>query len=259
MSGGSRSGARVIAGALSAEALKLRRTLALRMCLVTPAVVVVLCVLQFGVAKTPLGAADAQAAWKAFAGASFALWAFLMMPLFVTLEAALLAGLEHGERQWKHLLALPVPRAVHYAAKWTALMTLLLTTALAFTVLIAAGGWVLMQVRADTGLAGWPPWWWLLRCCLSMVVAALLMATIQLWVAIRWSSFTVAVAAGMTATVAGFMIGQSRFGHWYPWTLPVQLFARDGGHADFALAASVLGAAVVLAASLWDFARREVE
>ena len=259
MSGGWRAGARAIAGALAAESLKLRRTLALRMCLVTPAVVVVLCVLQFGLTKTPLGGADPQAAWRAFAGASFALWAFLMMPLFVTLEAALLAGLEHGERQWKHLLALPVPRVVHYLAKWTALIALLFATALAFTALIAAGGWALMQVRPDAGLAGWPPWWWLLRCCLAMVVAALLMATIQLWVAIRWSSFTVAVAAGMTATVAGFMIGQSRFGHWYPWTLPVQLFARGAEHVRFALAASVLGAAVVLGLSLWDFARREVE
>jgi len=259
MSGGWRAGARAIAGALAAESLKLRRTLALRMCLVTPAVVVVLCLLQFGLTKTPLGGADPRAAWRAFAGASFALWAFLMMPLFVTLEAALLAGLEHGERQWKHLLALPVPRVVHYFAKWTALIALLVATALAFTALIAAGGWALMQVRSDAGLAGWPPWWWLLRCCLAMVVAALLMATIQLWVAIRWSSFTVAVAAGMTATVAGFMVGQSRYGHWYPWTLPVQLFTRGREHVDFAMAASVLGAAVVLALSLWDFARREVE
>ncbi|HEX3126267.1 MAG TPA: hypothetical protein VH394_02960, partial [Thermoanaerobaculia bacterium] len=76
---------------------------------------------------------------------------------------------------------------------------------------------------------------------------------------IRWSSFTIAVAAGMSATVAGFLIGQSHYGHWYPWTMPVQLAIRDGQHAVFAIAASALGAAVVLAFSLWEFSRRELE
>ena len=245
--------------ALDAETLKLRRTLALRMSVVTPAVVVALCVLQLGLAEVQVGGADPVAAWKAFAGASFALWAFLMLPLFVTLEAALLAGIEHGDRQWKHLLALPVPRSVHYLAKWTALLALLVLATLVFVGLIAAGGWALMHVRPDAGLAGWPPWLWLLRRGAGLVVAGLLMAAIQLWVAIRWSSFTIAVATGMSATVAGFMIGQSRYGHWYPWSLPVQLFTRDAGHADFALLASTLGAALVLALSLWRFSRRELD
>jgi hypothetical protein len=252
---------RSLAGALAAERLKLRRTLALRMSLVTPAVVVALCVLQFGLTKIPIGPADAgpEQVWKSFAGASFALWAFLMLPLFVTLEAALLAGIEHNDRQWKHLLALPVPRSVHYLAKWVALVGLLLGAAVVFVVLIALGGWVLMPLRPESGLAGWPPWGWLLQRSLGVVAAALFMAALQLWVAIRWSSFTIAVAVGMSATVAGFLIGQSRFGHWYPWTLPVQLFAQEGRHAAFALAASALGAAAVLAFSLWELSRRELE
>jgi hypothetical protein len=243
--------------ALAAEALKLRRTLALRMTIVTPLVVVALCVIQLGLTRTDVG--RGEAAWKAFAGASFALWAFLVLPLFVTLEAALLAGVEHGDRQWKHLLALPLPRSAHYLAKSAALLVLLGAASLAFVGLIALGGWALMYIRPEAGLAGWPPWLWLLRICAGMVGASLLMAAIQLWVAIRWSSFTVAVGVGMAATVGGFMAGQSRFGHYYPWSLPVQLFAGKGEHAAFALAASAVGAAVVLLLSLWEFSRREIE
>lgn len=245
--------------ALSAESLKLRRTLALRMCLVTPAVVVALTVLQLALTDASIAKDNPAATWKAFSGAAFALWAFLMMPLFVTLEASLLAGIEHSDRQWKHLLALPVPRSAHYLAKWTALVGLLFGTALVFVGLIALGGWVLMQVRADSGLAGWPPWWLLLRLCTGMVVAALFMAAIQLWVAIRWSSFTIAVAAGMSATVIGFIVGQSRFGHFYPWSMPAQLFLWQGKNTAFALAVSALGAAAVLAFSLWEFSRRELD
>ena len=245
--------------ALSAETLKLRRTLALRMCLVTPAVVVALVVLQLALTDAEIDKGDPATTWKAFAGAAFALWAFLMMPLFVTLEASLLAGIEHSDRQWKHLLALPVPRSAHYLAKWAALTGLLFGTALVFVGLIAAGGRVLMLVRADSGLAGWPSWWLLLRLCTGMVVAALFMAAIQLWVAIRWSSFTIAVAAGMSATVIGFIVGQSRFGHWYPWSMPAQLFLWQGKNTAFALAVSALGAAAVLAFSLWEFSRRELD
>lgn len=247
------------AGALSAETLKLRRTLALRMCLVTPAVVVALIVLQLALTEAKVDKGDPTETWRAFAGAAFALWAFLMMPLFVTLEAALLAGIEHSDRQWKHLLALPVPRSAHYLAKWAALAGLLVGTALVFVGLIAVGGWVLMNVRADSGLAGWPPWWLLLERCAGMVTAALLMAAIQLWISIRWSSFTIAVAAGMSATVIGFIVGQSRFGHWYPWSMPAQLFLWEGRNAAFALTLSALGAAAVLALSLWEFSRRELE
>ena len=65
--------------------------------------------LQISFSRFPASARfrDPAAAWLMFARASSVLWVFLMLPLFVTLESALLAGLEHGERQWKHLLALP--------------------------------------------------------------------------------------------------------------------------------------------------------
>ena len=112
-----------LARALSAEALKLRGTLAMWMCLIAPAVVVGLYVLQITFRDIPARPnIDPATAWQGFAYSAFGLWAFLMLPLFVTLQSALLAGLEHGERQWKHLLALPLPRATHYFAKAIALL-----------------------------------------------------------------------------------------------------------------------------------------
>ena len=103
--------------ALSAEMLKLRGTLALWMCLVAPATVAVLYMLQMTFMdwdkRPPM---TGQEAWTMYAQAVLALWSILMLPLFLTLEAALLAGLEHGNQQWLHLLALPLPRGAHYLA-----------------------------------------------------------------------------------------------------------------------------------------------
>jgi len=246
--------------ALSAEALKLKGTLALWMCLIAPAVVAVLYVLQIWATKLPVPkvAPDPLQAWQMYSQSVMGLWAFLMLPLFVTLEAALLAGLEHGERQWKHLLALPLPRGAHYLAKLVALATLVALGFLALAALIPLGGAALMLLKPGFGVAGPPPMLFVLKGLGACYLASLLMIAIQCWVAVRWSSFTVAVSVGMSATVMGFLIGQSaKFGHWYPWSMPVQVLAGEGRWLEFVMVAGVAGGLAMAIASVLDFRRRE--
>lgn len=245
--------------ALSAETLKLRGTLALWMCVIAPATVVVLFVLQLTFSdygkRPPMAPADA---WQMFATGVLALWTLLMLPLFVTLEAALLAGLEHANQQWRHLLALPLPRGVHFLAKLIALMAMVALAMAALCLLIALGGWALGHLQPRFGIGGPPPWSFMLSRAAMGFTAALLMIALQTWVAIRWRSFTVAVSFGMSATVAGYLIGQSaRFGHYYPWSMPVQILTSDDQHLDFVLIAGACGCIVVTALALWDFLRRE--
>jgi hypothetical protein len=249
----------VLLRALHAESLKLHNTLALRMCLVAPLVVVALYVLQmtfmdFG-NKPKMAPGEA---WEMLVKSIIGLWTLLMLPLFVTLQAALLAGLEHRERQWKHLLALPLPRYVHYLAKTGALLGLVVLAQVILAALIPLGGVALSLVQPKFGIAGAPPVDLIATLSAPILGGALLMIALQLWISIRWSSFTVAVATGMTATVMGFLIGQSeRFGPWYPWSMPVQVLANKQQHLDQVLLASALGAIVVTALALADFSRRE--
>lgn len=246
--------------ALSAEALKLKGTLALWMCLIAPGVVVALYVLQIAASNFPASRAtpDPVQAWHIFSQSVFGLWAFLMLPLFVTLESALLAGLEHGDRQWKHLLALPLPRGAHYGAKLVALAALVALAFLALVALIPIGGLVLSWLKPAFGLAGAPPWEFLLRSAGACYLASLLIVALQGWIAVRWSSFTVAVSVGMSATVMGFLIGQSeRYGHWYPWSMPLQVLAGKGQWLEFVMVAGVAGGLAVALLGLLDFQRRE--
>lgn len=245
--------------ALSAEAAKLRGTLALWMCLIAPGVVVTLYVLQISVSRIPHGRSPSpEDAWAMFVQSILALWAFLMLPLFITLESALLAGLEHGDRQWKHLLALPLPREVHYLAKLAALAALVAGAFAALLALLPVGAVALALLKPEFGISGAPPWASLLRTAAACYAASLLMVALHTWFAIRWRSFTVAVAIGMSATVMGFLIGQSeRFGHWYPWSMPLQVFAGKGQWTGFVVLASAAGALLVALAGLADFRRRE--
>jgi lantibiotic transport system permease protein len=243
---------------LAGEILKLRGTLALRMCLIAPLVVVALYVLQMTLMERRQPPMPPSEAWEMLVKSIFGLWSLLMLPLFVTLQAALLAGLEHRDRHWKHLLALPLPRHAHYLAKTGALLALIALAQIALAALIPLGGWALSALQPRFGIAGPPPFAMIAELSLPIWIGALLMASVQLCISIRWSSFTVAVATGMTATVMGFLIGQSqRYGPWYPWSMPVQALANKQQHLELVMATSAIGAIVVTALASFDFSRRE--
>lgn len=242
---------------LQAERLKLRGTLALWMCLVAPGLVVAVVVLQLVFSEMRGPPRPPDEAWSRFAMGVMALWAFLMVPLFVTLEAALLAALEHGNRQWQRLLALPLPRSTHYVAKLLTLGFLLLLAQATLMLLIPLGGGVLMVFQPALGLAGAPPWELLARTGAAIFVASALVVSLHTWVALRWRSFAVACGLGMGATVMGFLIGQSvKFGPWYPWSLPVQMLA-NGGDKSTVMVFSAAGALLVALAGVWQFANRD--
>lgn len=246
--------------ALWAERLKLRGTLAAWMCLVAPALVVAVYVLQVAFSRFPASRAPqpGDEAWSAFVGATLVLWAFLMLPLLVTLQAALLAGLDHQGNQWKHLLALSPPRRVHYLAKLIGLAALVALSQLAMFALLPLGGAVLAAVKPAFGLVGSPPWGALARDLAQIYAASLLLVALHTFVALRWRSFAVAVGIGMGATVMGFLIGQSaRFGPWYPWSLPTQTLANDPAIAVQVTIYSALAALVVAGLGLAWFARSE--
>jgi ABC-2 family transporter protein len=126
---------------LWAESLKMKRTVALRMAVVAPMVVVLLVV--FLTSQVPSLILNSTARygspWMALARLPFAFWAILMMPLYVTLETALIAGLEHAENHWKSLLALPIPRWTLYLAKLFVAATLICasTTLLVLGIILA--------------------------------------------------------------------------------------------------------------------------
>lgn len=246
--------------ALWAERLKLRGTLAAWMCVVAPAVVVGVYVLQISFSNFPASRSPmpGDEAWAALVQAVLVLWAFLMLPLLVTLQAALLAGLDHQGNQWKHLLALAPPRHVHYLAKLLALAALVGLSQLAMFALLPLGGAVLMLAKPAFGLAGTPPWGLLARELGEIYAACLLLVALHTWIALRWRSFAVAVGVGMGATVTGFLIGQSgRFGPWYPWSLPMQTLASDPAVAPQVVAYSALAAVAVAALGLAWFRRCE--
>lgn len=245
--------------ALSAELLKLKNTLALRLTLIAPLVVVALVTLQWLLQRRSPVPADAtpEGVWADYVGAIVGVFTFLMLPLYITLQSALLAQLEHQERQWKHLLALPLPRSSFYLAKLAALALLVLLSMLLLALVLIPLGGQLLHLRASIPIAGWPDVTALVQRLSQVYVCAALLIALHTFIALRWKSFTVAVSIGMSATVMGFIIGQSsEFGPWFPWTMPMQPLTKHPA-PEIVMLVSTLAALAVTATALIEFGRRE--
>lgn len=244
---------------LHAELLKLKNTLALALCFVAPITVITLNTLMT-LARTPAGGSSVQkiefAQWAII---NCSLWSFLMLPLFITLQSALLAGVEHGNQQWKNLLALPIPKSIHFTSKWLILWLINALATLVLMVLIPVSGFLMDAVSGRIQMAGDVPVSKLAIIALQLVITGSLIVGIHTFIALRWRSFTVASASGMVATVAGFLIMQSsRFGHYYPWALPVQMFTNPPRHLELALWYGGIGGIATLLIGAWYFNRREM-
>jgi len=242
--------------ALYSEVLKLKRTLALRMTFLAPVVVTLLAVFVQSVAVINGRGDLAASLWQGHSQTSLTFWAVFLMPLLIALETAFLGSLEHGERQWKHLFALPTPRYAIYVAKFVIAQGLILLSTLLLCALIAISGWLLILGYPVLAPAGPPPLWSIVVRALECWFAAGLILAINLWIALRWPSFTVPLATGIAGTFVALFGNSVKVAQYYPWLLPVNVLTGPD-RLPIALTIGVAGGLIVAALGGIDFSRRE--
>lgn len=251
---------------LHAEMLKLKRTIAAPMVVLAPALIVVLVfVMGKNAPFTTLNRNGVTGEWTALTRAHLRFWAALMLPLLITLETALLAGLEHSESQWKSLMARPLPRWNFYAAKLLVGLGLTVASTAVLIGGILLDGMILPRVQPELVFAMPIPWLVIGRLGAEMLCLAFLLLAIQNWVALRWKPFSVAVGVGILGLVMGFFMfvaGQqgAKELQLFPWSLPMLVLGNETSldvrtGVIFSLCAGI----VVAAVGCWDFCRREVQ
>ncbi len=243
--------------ALHAESLKLKRTLAFRMVFIAPLLVALL---QFFMGLNQRRAAQPGFnLWETIFNASLVIWAIFMLPLLITLETALLAGIEHGEKQWKHLLALPIPRSAVYASKFMIALALTLLSTLTLFGLSLLNGYALIKLRPELASSAPPEFLKWLFVVLKLWTASWLIIAIHTWIGIRWSSLTLALGAGVAGTFFALFAASARIGKFYPWLLPMNsLNLIEGEPRDtLALLIGGLGGVVAFGLGCLEFTRRD--
>jgi len=246
--------------ALRAEQLKLKRTLALWLAPLAPLVIIALQVAIILENQEHYRQQEVAQAWTRYGGQIVFLWTMLMLPLFITLETALLANLEHGNEQWKHLFALPIPRWAIYAAKQVGGMVIIGLSMASLYVLLVVSGLSLRLLTPGLGFEAPVPWGEFLQYVAGAYLAAWCIISIHTWVGLRWHSFVVASSVGIVAMIVAVFLFQSDWSQWYPWTFPglVAYGLEEGLDVWPQLLAGGLGGVVVALLGGWDVVRRDV-
>ena len=239
--------------ALHAELLKLRRTLAFRVIFVLP---VLVSLLQFFIVlrtkKFPVG----FRLWETMATNSLQIWAVFMMPLLIALVTALLNGIEHSDKQWKHLFALPVPRHSIYFSKLVVSQGLIFLSTLVLALLIVVVGIASTHLKPELAAAGSVPFAWIAKQTSYVWLASWLIIAIHTWISMRWSGFPIALGAGIGGTFFALFAASARLGKYYPWLLPMNIFIE--GRFAMALILGIGGGIFAAILGCYEFVRRDV-
>jgi lantibiotic transport system permease protein len=231
---------------LATEILKLRRSLALLLCLAAPSCVVILSTLMTLDRKGP-------AMLPMFGMSTAAFWAFAMLPLTLTALSVLLAQMEHAPRAWNYLMTMPRARPHAYLAK--ALIMLALVAAMSLLLFaeiwIAAGLIAAVKPVSHAFVPGD-----VAVTIAKMAVAAMLVAMLQLWVALRFRSFVPPLVFGIAGTFVAIAATSAKQGVYFPWLLAVNMLSQPE-RQSFALWLGGAGGLVVLLAMLVHLGRRE--
>jgi lantibiotic transport system permease protein len=241
--------------AVSAESLKIKRTLALRLAIAAPLLIVLL---QSGVYLSR--GEDLEHAGgnpvTGFARGIMTLWTLIFLPFYATLACSLLASIDHHDHHWDQLFALPISRRSIYAAKWITVVGLVVLSSVAIPVFTLVAAELLRLVRHEWSGFAFP-----LRTTLDGVArscaAALLLISLQFWFSLRWQSFVLALAIGIAGIMSGIILitAPIRFLSIYPWTAPAA--AASPSRPLLALIWGLSTGLILGAAACWRLARRD--
>jgi hypothetical protein len=92
----------------------------------------------------------------------------------------------------------------------------------------------------------------------KVMLAAILLIAIQLWTALRFSSFVPALALGIGGTFFSVVATAAKQGVFFPWQMPVNMLASEAWRVNTALALGGGVGTVVLLIAIAHLSRREV-
>ena len=212
---------KTLARALSAETLKMKRTLALWLTLLTPAALVFLEVAGATQQQGRLSSLSSDInRWSLLFEELISIWVILIFPLFITLETALLGQLEHGNNTWKLTHTQPVPRWVTLASKQIWGLGLITLGMVALIGLTLIGGTILDVLMPELKIGPPIPWGEIFQQTGIAFLAGGIILGIHTWIALRSRSFVVSSAIGISMTIAGLILRGLDWAEYFPWSMP---------------------------------------
>jgi hypothetical protein len=249
---------------MAAEAVKIRRTLALWLVSVLPAAPAGLqLLLQVNDTANPTSTVDP---WLWLGYTVLVVWTMFVLPLFVALETGLLAGIEHGASGWKQLFSVPVRRGPVYAAKISMVFVLVAVAHAMLWLYTVLAGEIMVLFHPALGYTAVPPRELLLLVAVCFAGSGLMIA-IHTFISLRWPSLVLNAGVAIMAMIVSLSMVESGMRRFYPWFIPAELvngtLNRMVDHATPgqlvpSLLTGILGGAVLCLVAVFLLKRRDV-
>jgi len=241
-----------------AELLKLRRTLALRLAIVAPLIIVLLQLGIYIVRGDEVAEREANP-MLGYMQIIFTLWTVVFLPFYASLVASLLADMEHRSQNWSFLLTLPIDRRYLYAAKFAAGATLLLLSSTVLW-LSTAGTASLVHLAHPAWHSAAFPFEALTTHTLLSLLATSLLFTVQMWISLRFRSFMVGLSVAITGILVNIILlprGPMLVDSLIPWAMPAITIAPHSPYRLLAVVWGVLGGIFTMVAAVQLMSSRE--
>ena len=234
--------------ALDVELRKLRGSLALLLAVVAPALPGLLAALS-------IASTDRTSQWSSvFTQFVLPIWCLFLAPMVVAAFSALIGQVEYRARGWDHQRSLPV-------ATWRLPLAKALVVLAAFagmTVLVLTFAWMGASIGGALGghaPTGALPWRRLARTIPLVLAGSTMLVVIQLWSALRFSSFVVPLVVGIGGTLVALAVAMTRTeqADWFPWVIPFRILSAPNA-VPFAIY-GLVGGVLLLVAMVMDLSR----
>lgn len=236
-----------------AEIGKLKGSLAAMMAILGPAAVIVFAYL---IAFARGDGIIERTGWQGFFQGGVSLWAYVVFPLLVALQAAAINSIEHSVDGWKRYFALPVRVPQAYLGKLFVFIALMIVATLVLACGFLVTAWLLSISDSGMPKVTLEVSGHLFRNAFACLAGGMLMMVIHFVMSWTMRSFVAPLAVGVIGVMAIMQVASSKYWVWHPWSWGLTAAAAsDPVRVDAALLLG-LGGGLLFALATIPLARR---
>jgi hypothetical protein len=199
--------------------------------------------------------------WIDFTGHILVGWSLFVYPIYVSLQSALYAGIEHQSKAWAYQCSLPMPKWSIYAGKLITISLWIAISHLALLMFSEAAGLLLGIIKPRYGFQHFSMHRVFAAGSALLFIAGSGMFAIQLLISILFESFLIPASLGLFATMVGAVSRGFVVSNASPYLWPTNLLNGTLEMPDWQyvyLLAGMSTYAIIGCAGAWLFARKPI-
>lgn len=209
---------------LSAELLKLKRSIALQMVLLIPLLIILLMV---GTLLNKHPENYNREMFQSMLRSVYVSWLILVLPMFMAIETGLISGSEQASGQWKHIFCLPIPRGKILFAKWLVGIGVMLGANLVLALLFILAFPLLRIFLPQIDFVFYLSSMDFLNLLIGICVTSLGIASLHFAFTLLLPGLIPSIGLGISAVILSMGITWAEVGiDLSPWTLPLIPLSR---------------------------------